>query len=49
MDGKEITALAMDGSKSLWDLDQRSDEAWEIQSQKAKDITDRWLKTPKPY
>ena len=35
--------------KSLWDMDQKSDEAWEIQSKEAKDITEKWKKEANPY
>jgi hypothetical protein len=35
--------------ESKWDMDQRSDAAWDIQSQPAKDIADQWLKEDKPY
>ena len=34
---------------SLWSMDQKSDEAWNIQSQEAKNIADQWLKENKPY
>ena len=43
----EISALTkVDG---LWSMDQRSDEAWKIQSQESKDIAGQWLKEDKPY
>jgi hypothetical protein len=34
---------------SLWKMDQKSDEAWEIQSREAKGIADQWMKENKPY
>ena len=34
---------------SLWDKDQRSNSAWEIQSKTAVDIAKEWLKEDKPY
>ena len=34
---------------SLWEKDQKSDEAWDIQAKEAKDIADKWLKENKPY
>jgi len=33
----------------VWELDQKSDEAWEIQSKEAKDISNEWLKKSNPY
>ena len=47
MSSKEIAELTK--GDSLWDMDQKSDEAWEIQSKAAKDIADNWLKENKPY
>ena len=35
--------------KDLWSMDQKSDEAWEIQSAEAKDIAIEWKKAEKPY
>ena len=35
--------------ESLWSMDQKSDEAWEIQSKAAKGIAEEWLKEDKPY
>jgi hypothetical protein len=40
----ELTA-----GKSVWSMDQKSDEAWDIQSQEAKNIADKWLEEDKPY
>ena len=34
---------------SFWSKDQKSDEAWAIQSKEAKDIADKWLAGDKPY
>ena len=34
---------------SFWSKDQKSDEAWAIQSKEAKDIADKWLSGDKPY
>jgi hypothetical protein len=34
---------------SLWEKDQKSDDAWEFQAKEAKDIADKWLKEDKPY
>jgi hypothetical protein len=30
-------------------MDQKSDEAWDVQAEKAKNIADKWLKEDKPY
>ena len=35
--------------ESLWSMNQKSDEAWEIQSRDAKHLADRWLSGDKPY
>ena len=34
---------------SLWEKDQKSDEAWDLQAKEAKDIADKWLEEDKPY
>ena len=34
---------------STWSMDQKSDEAWEIQSREAKNLADKWLSGDKPY
>ena len=34
---------------SLWKMDQKSDEAWEIQSKEAKDIAASWQKEARPF
>lgn len=39
----------LDEKDSVWDLDQKSDQAWEIQSAGAKDLAWEWLKEEKPY
>ena len=36
-------------SDGIWSMDQKSDEAWEIQSGEAKNLADKWLKEDKPY
>lgn len=47
LDAKELTELTQ--GDSLWSMDQKSDEAWEKQSQAAKDLANEWLKEDKPY
>ena len=47
LNSTDLADLTME--KGLFNMDQRSDEAWEIQSREAKDIADEWLKDPKPY
>ena len=47
LDAKEIAKLT--GGDSLWSMDQKSDEAWEIQSKDAKNLADKWLSGDKPY
>ena len=44
---KEIAELTV--GESDWSLDQKSDEAWEIQSREAKNIAEQWLQGDKPY
>ena len=34
---------------SLWSMDQKSDEAWKLQSLEAKKLADKWLAGDKPY
>ena len=50
MNAKEMAAL-IETKDGLWSMDQKSDEAWEIQSQEAKSLADEWLKLPgnQPY
>ena len=48
LEAKDMADLAAEDSK-LWAMDQKSDEAWELQSKEAKVIADKWLKDPKPY
>ena len=43
----EMAELTM--GDSFWKLDQRSNSAWKIQSEAAKNIADQWLKEEKPY
>ena len=38
-----------DAWETEWDLDQKSDEAWKIQSADAKKIAEQWGKEEKPY
>ena len=47
MTPKEMAELTK--GESIWDMDQKSDEAWEIQAASAKDLATEWLKTDKPY
>ena len=47
LNAKDIVGLTT--GKSLWSMDQKSDEAWDIQSKEAKNIADNWLKENKPY
>ena len=35
--------------ESLWSMDQKSDEAWDIQSKEAKNIAEKWMKEDKPH
>ena len=48
LDATEMAALTGKG-KSHWSMDQKSDEAWEVQSKPAMEIADLWLKDEKPY
>ena len=43
------TMARLTAGKSLWRMDQKSNEAWEIQSREAKDIADKWLEEDRPY
>ena len=47
LNAKEIADLTT--AKSLWSMDQKSDEAWEVQSKAAKDIAEKWQKADRPY
>ena len=47
LNAKEMAELT--AGDSLWSMDQKSDAAWEIQSQEAKNIADKWLGENKPY
>lgn len=47
LNAKEMAELT--AGNSLWTMDQKSDEAWEIQSGAAKNIADNWLTEDKPY
>lgn len=44
---KDIAELTSE--KSDWNMDQRSDEAWKIQSREAINLAETWLKEEKPY
>lgn len=46
MTKEEITKLT--GLDELWSLDQKSDDAWEIQAKEAKDIASVWQKKSNP-
>jgi hypothetical protein len=47
LDEKEMAELTK--GQSPWSMDQKSDEAWEIQSQEAMDIVAAWEKEKNPY
>ena len=47
LDAKEIAELT--AGDSLWSMDQKSDEAWEIQFTEAKNLAEKWLAGDKPY
>ena len=47
LNDKDLADLTV--GQSLWSMDQKSDEAWEIQSKEAKNIADKWLEGDKPY
>ena len=47
LNAKDIAALTE--GESSWSMDQKSDEAWEIQSGDAKNLADKWLSGEKPY
>ena len=47
LDAKDMGDLT--AGESIWEKDQKSDEAWDIQAQEAKGIADKWLKEDKPY
>ena len=47
LDAKEMADLTV--GESLWSMDQKSDEAWEMQSKDAKNLADKWLSGDKPY
>lgn len=54
LSAKEMARLAtgmteFDEADSVWDIDQKSDAAWEIQSADAKTIAEEWSKADKPY
>ncbi len=47
LNAKELAELT--AGDSLWKMDQKSDEAWEIQCRDAKDLAEQWLKEDRPY
>ena len=47
LNAKQMARLT--AGESLWDMDQKSDKAWEIQSRDAKIISEKWLEESKPY
>jgi len=47
LEAKEMAELT--AGKSRWNMDQKSDEAWEIQAEAAKNIAEQWLGDSKPY
>jgi hypothetical protein len=47
LDEKDMADLT--AGDSLWSKDQKSDEAWEIQSAEAKSIAGKWLAEDRPY
>ena len=47
LNAKDISELTT--GKSLWSMDQKSDEAWDLQAQNAKNIAENWLKEDRPY
>ena len=47
LNAKEMADLTV--GDSLWSMDQKSDEAWDIQSKEAKNLADKWLAGDKPY
>lgn len=47
LNAKDISELTT--GNSLWSMDQKNDEAWDIQANEAKNIADKWLKEDRPY
>ena len=47
LNDKDMVDLTV--GQSLWSMDQKSDEAWDIQSKEAKNIAEKWMKIDKPY
>ena len=41
--------LALANTLNAWDLDQKSDAAWEIQSAEARDLVNQWFQEEKPF
>ena len=47
LNDKDMVDLTV--GQSLWSMDQKSDEAWDIQSKEAKNIAEKWMKGDKPH
>jgi hypothetical protein len=47
LNDKDMADLTV--GQSLWSMDQKSDEAWDIQSKEAKNIAEKWMKEDKPH
>jgi hypothetical protein len=47
LNDKDMADLTV--GQSLWSMDQKSDEAWDIQSKEAKNIAEKWMKGDKPH
>ena len=47
LNAKDMADLTV--GQSLWSMDQKSDEAWDIQSKEAKNIAEKWMKEDKPH
>ena len=47
LNDKDMADLTV--GQSQWSMDQKSDEAWDIQSKEAKNIAEKWMKGDKPH
>jgi hypothetical protein len=47
LNDKDMADLTV--GQSQWSMDQKSDEAWDIQSKEAKNIAEKWMKEDKPH
>ena len=47
LNAKDMAALTE--GQSLWSMDQKSNEAWDIQSKEAKNLAEKWLKEDRPH